>query len=78
MIEKILNLNGREYKFIKKIKSEKFEYAEYRDEEKKSIKFFEIENEEIKDISDKNDLRKVLEQYYIIDNGVFNIKQIIF
>lgn len=66
MIEKKINIQGNEYIKMKKIKGKKNTYIEYRCEELGAIKFFEIENGSLTEISDKVDLREAIGKNYII------------
>ena len=66
MIENKLNIQGNEYIKMKKIKGKKNTYIEYRCEKLGTIKFFEVENGSLKEISDKIDLKETVGKNYII------------
>jgi len=66
MIENKVIIQGNEYIKMKKIKGKKTTYIEYRCEELGSIKFFEVENGSLKEISDKIDLKETIGKNYII------------
>ena len=66
MIENKINIKGNEYIKMKKIKGKKNTYIEYRCEELGAIKFFEVENGSLKEISDKIDFKETIGKNYII------------
>lgn len=67
MIEDKILYNGQEYIKKKKIKGMKKTYIEYRNESLQKIKFFEISKGCIAEITDKEDLRKTIEENYIVE-----------
>lgn len=66
MIDKKIIFDGIEYTRIKKIQGEKKVYIEYRNEELKKIKFMEVFQGYIQEVIDKTDLKKAIENNYII------------
>ncbi|MCI9063498.1 MAG: hypothetical protein HFJ17_02715 [Clostridia bacterium] len=67
MIENTINYKGIIYEKNKVINSKGKIYIEYRNEELRKIKFFEVCNNEIQEITDKKELKDVIEQNYIIE-----------
>ena len=68
MINKTINYNGNEYIKRRIIQSEKTIYVEYRNEELQLMKFFEVYRDNIQPISDLEDLKKAIENNYVIKN----------
>lgn len=66
MIDKKLIFDGIEFIRIKKIQGEKNVYIEYRNEEKQLIKFMEVFQGNLQEVTDKEDLKKAIENNYII------------
>lgn len=66
MIDKKIIFDGIEYTRVKKIQGEKKVYIEYRNEELKKIKFMEVFQGYIQEVIDKTDLKKAIENNYII------------
>ena len=66
MIEKNITFNGKQYERKNKIKGNKKIYIEYRNEELEKIKFFEVNNGNIQEVTDKDDLRNAIKMNYII------------
>ncbi len=66
MIDKKIIIDEIEFIRIKKIQGEKKVYVEYRNEEKQLIKFMEVSQGLIQDVTDKEDLKKTIENNYIL------------
>ena len=67
MIEKKIIFEGKEYIKIKKIQGNRKTYIEYRNEELQKMKFFEVDKGNLKEISNKEDLKLAIEKNYIIE-----------
>ena len=65
MIDRKIVFDGIEYTRIKKIQGEKRAYIEYRNEELRKIKFMEVFQGKVQEITDKEDLKKVIKNNYI-------------
>lgn len=70
MIEEKIKLNNIEFKKAKQFNTEEHVYIEYRNDKLRKMKFFEIINEELKDIIDTNDLKKAITENYSVENGI--------
>lgn len=68
MTNKTINYHGEIYTKGKMIQGKQITYIEYRNEELKKIKFFELYGEILRDVSDKEDLKLAIEENYIIEN----------
>ncbi len=66
MIDKKLIFDEIEFIRMKKIQGEKNVYIEYRNEEKQLIKFMEVFQGNLQEVTDKEDLKKAIENNYII------------
>lgn len=66
MIDKKIIIDEIEFTRIKKIQGEKKVYIEYRNEEKQLIKFMEVFQGNLQEVTDKEDLKKAIENNYII------------
>lgn len=67
MIENKIIFDGKEYIKMKKIRGRNKTYIEYRNEELKKIKFFEVEKGNLKEISNKDELKNVIKENYITE-----------
>lgn len=67
IIEKFITINGYKYKKNKIIRGKNTVYVEYRNEELRKIEFFEIHNQKLLDITDKDDLNFAIQKNYICD-----------
>ncbi len=65
MILKTIELNGNEYELIKKIHYNNKTYAEYRNKELSRIQFYEVQDEILKEISNKEELKKMIRENYV-------------
>lgn len=70
MIPKTIEFEGNEYRRGKTIKGNRTTYVEYKNIEIGKIKFFENDNGEIKEITDKNDLKDAIEKNYITKSKI--------
>ena len=70
MIPKTIEFEGKEYRRGKTIKGNRTTYVEYKNIEIGKIKFFENYNGEIKEITDKNDLKDAIEKNYITKSKI--------
>lgn len=70
MLSEKVNYKNIELKKHKKFYTDNHTYIEYRNDKLQKIKFFEVIDDELKDIVDINDFKKALDKNYIIDNGV--------
>lgn len=66
MVEKTIEFDGKEFVKMKTIKSSKHTYVEYRNKELRKIKFFEIDEGLLKEVSNKEDLKEAVLKSYII------------
>lgn len=66
MIDKKIVFDEIEFTRIKKIQGEKNVYIEYRNEEKQLIKFMEVSQGKLQNVTDKEDLKKAIAKNYII------------
>lgn len=66
MVEKTIEFDGKEFIKMKTIKSSKHTYVEYRNKELRKIKFFEIDEGLLKEVSNKEDLKEAVLKSYII------------
>jgi len=70
MLEKIIEYESHQFIKGKRIKGKLHTYVEYKNSELGKIKFFEIENGNRKEITDKEDLKDAIEKNYIIEENV--------
>ena len=70
MIPKTIEFENKEYRRGKTIKGKRNTYVEYKNIEIGKIKFFENDNGEIKEITDKNDLKEAIEKNYITKSKI--------
>ena len=68
MLKNIIVIDEIEYRKIKKIKSKNKIYVEYRNDELKKIKFFEVKDNEISEVTNEEDLKVAIVNNYIVDN----------
>ena len=66
MIDRKIIIDGLEFSRIKKIQGAEKIYIEYRNEEYKRIKFMEVVQGKIQEVKDKEDLKRAIENNYII------------
>lgn len=69
MIENKIECDGIVYIRKKRIKGQKKTYVEYRNDELKRIRFFEISKGKLNDVSDLEDLKLTIKNNYIINKG---------
>ena len=69
MISKTIFFDGNEYTRMRHIKSEKKVYVEYRNQTLRMIKFFEVERGKLQEITDKEDLKKAIDNNYITEKN---------
>ena len=70
MIEKTIDYEGNQFRKGKIIKGKLHTYVEYRNSELCKMKFFEIDDANIKEITDKQDLKDAIEKNYIIEENI--------
>lgn len=70
VIPKVIEIENKEYRRGKIIKGKKYTYIEYKNVEIGKIKFFQKENSNIKDITDKDDLKEAIEENYITESNI--------
>lgn len=70
MINEKIEIDGNEYYKRKILKGNNHKYVEYRNKEIRKIKFFEIEEGKIVEVKDKEDLKKTIEQNYILKDKI--------
>lgn len=70
MIEKTIDYEGYQFEKGKMIKGKLHTYVEYRNSELCKIKFFEIDDGNIKEVTDKQDLKDAVEENYIITENI--------
>ena len=70
MIPRTIEFEGDEYRRGKTIKGNRTTYVEYKNIEIGKIKFFENDNGEIKEITDKNDLKDAIQKNYITKSKI--------
>jgi len=74
MLEKIIEYESHQFIKGKRIKGKLHTYVEYKNSELGKIKFFEIENGNRKEITDKEDLKDAIEKNYIIEENVWKVE----
>lgn len=69
MIEKELQIDGNTYYKGKTIQEDDSIYVEYRNDELKKIRFFEIIDGKLNEITNEEKLKKAIENNYVVDKG---------
>ena len=69
MLEKEIQIDEVIYYRGKTIQEEDSTYVEYRNDEIKSIRFFEVIDGNLHEIIDEDKLKRAIEKNYNIDNG---------
>ena len=70
MIEKKINYECNEFIKCKIIKGKLHTYVDYRNNELGKIKFFEVDDGNLKEITNKEDLKQAVEKNYIIKENI--------